>query len=405
MKNTILSILLIIIGFSTFAQAPHIFEHTYPIVTQENLQIRALMNQVSIDSLTATIEHLSSYHTRRYDSQMIYEVQDWLFDIYQSIGLDSVFKHDFKLENFDITETADNIIGIQWGTKYPNEFVVCGAHYDSYNGDGSDPDTIYAPGADDNATGCAGILETAKILSRCTFDRSILYCAWSAEECGLIGSYAFAKDCADQRLDIVGYFNMDMNGYLEEGSDIHVHLMYVDQDSTFADFFYSISHTYYPEMLIRQNWLPWGDSDYSSFNRNGYPALHPFEDVHASSPYIHSRSDVMGLSVNNMEQSKCFAELNLAAVATLAGINNAAVGETEIQAIAVFPNPASDKINIKAEGLQNVTVYDMMGQKIASYQVASDVFSMDVNNFKSGLYLFAIQLKNGNLVTQSVIIR
>ena len=405
MKNTILSILLIIIGFSTFAQAPHIFEHTYPIVTEENPQIRALMNQVSIDSLTATIEHLSSYHTRRYDSQMIYEVQDWLFDIYQSIGLDSVFKHDFKLENFDITETADNIIGIQWGTKYPNEFVVCGAHYDSYNGDGSDPDTIYAPGADDNATGCAGILETAKILSRCTFDRSILYCAWSAEECGLIGSYAFAKDCADQRLDIVGYFNMDMNGYLEEGSDIHVHLMYVDQDSTFADFFYSISHTYYPEMLIRQNWLPWGDSDYSSFNRNGYPALHPFEDVHASSPYIHSRSDVMGLSVNNMEQSKRFAELNLAAVATLAGINNAAVGETEIQAIAVFPNPASDKINIKAEGLQNVTVYDMMGQKIASYQVASDVFSMDVNNFKSGLYLFAIQLKNGNLVTQSVIIR
>ena len=405
MKNTILSILLIIIGFSTFAQAPHIFEHTYPIVTEENPQIRALMNQVSIDSLTATIEHLSSYHTRRYDSQMIYEVQDWLFDIYQSIGLDSVFKHDFKLENFDITETADNIIGIQWGTKYPNEFVVCGAHYDSYNGDGSDPDTIYAPGADDNATGCAGILETAKILSRCTFDRSILYCAWSAEECGLIGSYAFAKDCADQRLDIVGYFNMDMNGYLEEGSDIHVHLMYVDQDSTFADFFYSISHTYYPEMLIRQNWLPWGDSDYSSFNRNGYPALHPFEDVHASSPYIHSRSDVMEQSVNNMEQSKRFAELNLAAVATLAGINNAAVGETEIQAIAVFPNPASDKINIKAEGVQNVTVYDMMGQKIASYQVASDVFSMDVNNFKSGLYLFAIQLKNGNLVTQSVIIR
>ena len=405
MKKTFLSILLIIISFSAFAQAPHIYEHTYPIVTEENPQIRALMNQVSIDSLTATIEHLSSYHTRRYDSQMIYEVQDWLFDTYQSIGLDSVFKHDFKLENFDITETADNIIGIQWGTKYPNEFVVCGAHYDSYNGDGSDPDTIYAPGADDNATGCAGILETAKILSRCTFDRSILYCTWSAEECGLIGSYAFAKDCADQRMDIVGYFNMDMNGYLEEGSDIHVNLMYTTQDSTFADFFYGFCHAYYPEMPIRQNWLPWGDSDYSSFNRNGYPALHPFEDVHASSPYIHSRLDIMGLSVNNMEQSKRFAELNLGAVATLAGINNAAVDETEIQAIEVFPNPASDKINFKAEGLQNVTVYDMTGQKIASYQATSDDFSMDVNNFKSGLYLFAIQLKNGNLVTQSVVIR
>ena len=405
MKKTFLSILLVIISFSAFAQAPHIYEHTYPTVTEENPQIRALMNQVSIVSLTATIEHLSSYHTRRYDSQMIYEVQDWLFDTYQSIGLDSVYKHDFKLENLGITETADNIIGIQWGTKYPDEFVVCGAHYDSYNGDGSDPDTIYAPGADDNATGCAGILETAKILSNCTFDRSILYCAWSAEECGLLGSYAFAKNCADQRMDIVGYFNMDMNGYLEEGSDIHVNLLYTTQDSTFADFFYSFCHAYYPEMPIWQAWLTSGDSDYSSFNRNGYPALHPSEDVHASSPYIHSRLDVLGQSVNNMEQSKRFAELNLGAVATLAGINNAAVDETEIQAIEVFPNPASDKINFKAEGLQNVTVYDMTGQKIASYQATSDDFSMDVNGFKSGLYLFVIQLKNGKTATQSVVIR
>ena len=405
MKKLHLFIIIVFLSNFAFAQAPHIYEHTYPKVTEENPQIRALMDKVSIDSLTATIEHLSSYHTRRYDSQMIYEVQDWLFDTYQSIGLDSVYKHDFKLENLGITETADNIIGIQWGTKYPNEFVVCGAHYDSYNGDGSDPDTIYAPGADDNATGCAGILETAKILSHCSFDRSILYCAWSAEECGLVGSAAFAKDCADQRMDIVGYFNMDMNGYLEEGTDIHVNLIYVDQDSTFAQFFYDICHTYYPEMPIRQAWMIGGDSDFSSFNRNGYPALHPFEDVHAPSPYIHSRLDVLGQSVNNMEQSKRFAELNLGAVATLAGINNAAVDETEVQEITLFPNPASDKINIKAEGLQNVAVYDMMGQKIASKLTTSDDFEMDVNNFKSGLYLFVVQLKNGKTATRSVIIR
>ena len=405
MKKFLFSTILIINGLFAFAQAPHIYEHTYPAVTEENPQIRALMDKVFIDSLTATIEHLSSYHTRRYDSQMIYEVQDWLFDTYQSIGLDSVYRHDFKLQNLSITETGDNIIGIQWGTKYPNEFVVCGAHYDSYNWDGYDPDTIYAPGADDNATGCAGILETAKILSRCSFDRSILYCAWCAEECGLLGSAAFAKDCAEQRMDIVGYFNMDMNGYLEEGSDIHVHLMYTTQDSTFADYFYGFCHAYYPEMPIRQAWLEGGDSDYSSFNRNGYPALHPFEDVHASSPFIHSRLDVMGLSVNNMEQSKRFAELNLGAVAILAGINNAAVDETVAQEIAVFPNPVSDRINIKAEGLQNVTVYDMMGQKIVSCPASSDDFAMDVNGFKSGLYLFVVQLKNGQTATQSVIIR
>ena len=405
MKKILFFTILIINGLFAFAQAPHIYEHTYPAVTEENPQIRALMDKVSIDSLTATIEHLSSYHTRRYDSRFIYDVQDWLVNRYETLNLDTVYLHDFQLHGLGITETADNVIAIQRGTLYPDEYVVCGAHYDSYAYDGYDPDTITSPGADDNATGVAGIWETARLLSQYKFNRSIIYCNFNAEECGLLGSAAFAKDCAEQRMDIVGYFNMDMNGYLEEGSDIHVHLMYTTQDSTFADYFYGFCHAYYPEMPIRQAWLEGGDSDYSSFNRNGYPALHPFEDVHASSPFIHSRLDVLGVSVNNMEQSKRFAELNLGAVATLAGINNAAVDETMAQEITVFPNPASDRINIKAEGLQNVTVYDMMGQKIVSCPASSDDFAMDVNGFKSGLYLFAVQLKNGQTATQSVIIR
>ena len=405
MKKLHLFIIIVFLSNFAFAQAPHIYEHTYPKVTEENPQIRALMDKVSIDSLTATIEHLSSYHTRRYDSRFIYDVQDWLVNRYETLNLDTVYLHDFQLHGLGITETADNVIAIQRGMLYPDEYVVCGAHYDSYAYDGYDPDTITSPGADDNATGVAGIWETARLLSQYKFDRSIIYCNFNAEECGLLGSAAFAKDCAEQRMDIVGYFNMDMNGYLEEGSDIHVHLMYTTQDSTFADYFYGFCHAYYPEMPICQAWLEGGDSDYSSFNRNGYPALHPFEDVHASSPFIHSRLDVMGVSVNNMEQSKRFAELNLGAVATLAGINNAAVDETEVQEITLFPNPASDKINIKAEGLQNVAVYDMMGQKIASKLTTSDDFEMDVNNLKSGLYLFVVQLKNGKTATRSVIIR
>ena len=405
MKKILFSTILIINGLFVYAQAPHLYEHTYPAITEEDARIRGLMDQVSIDSLTATIEHLSSYHTRRYDSRFIYDVQDWLLKRYETLNLDTVYLHDFQLQGLGINETADNVIAIQRGTLYPDEYVVCGAHYDSYAYDGYDPDTITSPGADDNATGVAGIWETARLLSQYKFDRSIIYCNFNAEECGLLGSAAFAKDCAEQRMDIVGYFNMDMNGYLEEGSDIHVHLLYTTRDSIIADFFYNFCEVYYPEMPIRQAWMEHGDSDYSSFNRNGYAALHPFEDVHASSPFIHSRLDVMGLSVNNMEQSKRFAELNLGAVAILAGLNNAAVDETVAQEIAVFPNPTSDRINIKAEGLQNVTVYDMMGQKIVSYLALSDDFVMDVNDFESGLYLFVVQLKNGQTATQSVIIR
>ena len=406
MKKILFVALFLLGGLWAMAQAPHIYEHDYPVITEENAQIRALMDSVSIDSIKATIEHLSSYHTRRYDSRFIYDVQDWLFEHYNTLTVDTVVKHDFKLHNLGITETGDNILAIQWGTKYPEEFVICGAHYDSYAYDGYDPDTIRSPGADDNASGVAGIIETARILSRYTFDRSVIYANWCAEECGLLGSAAYAAECAEQGMDIVGYFNLDMTGYLEEGSDIHVHLMYTTQDSTIANYVYNFSHVYFPEMPIRQAWLEWGDSDYSSFNRNGYPAVHPFEDVHASSPYIHSRDDVLGLSVNNLEQSKCFTELNLGLVATLAGINNYDVPENETTKVALYPNPASDAVNILAEGdLLHIVVYNLLGQQIESIALnGTNHFVLNTSDYATGIYMVSIATEKG-VATKRLVVR
>ena len=397
MKRLLFIVLLITMGLGGFAQAPHLYEHDYPVITEVNPQIRDLMDSVSIDSIKSTIEHLCSYHTRRYDSRFIYDVQDWLYEHYSTMNVDTVVKHDFKLHNLSITETGDNILAIQWGTKYPDEFVICGAHYDSYSWDGYDPDTIRSPGADDNASGVAGIIETARILSPYTFDRSVIYANWCAEECGLLGSAAYAADCAEQGMDIVGYFNLDMTGYLEEGSDIHVHLMYTTQDSTIANYVYNFSHIYFPEMPIRQAWLTWGDSDYSSFNRNGYPAVHPFEDVNASSPFIHSRDDILGLSVNNLDQCKRFTELNLGLVATLAGINNYAVPENEVTKVALYPNPAKDAVNILAEdGLQRITVSNFLGQQIEAIDLNGiSHYVLNTSDYATGIYLVSITTDKG----------
>ena len=396
MKKLITIFLFLAAGFTAFAQAPHIFEHDYPVVTTEDPHIRALMDSVSLDSIRANIEHLSSYHTRRYDSHYIYDVQDWLVARYQGFGVDTVMLHDFDVPYFE-QGTADNVIAVKWGTKTPEEFVVCGAHYDSWNADGYDPDTIRSPGADDNASGVAGILETARILSPYTFDRSIIFANWCAEECGLVGSAAYARDCAEQRMDIVAYFNLDMTGYLEEGSDIHVNLMYTGQDAPLADYVKDFSHVYFPEMRIWQDWLLWGDSDYSSFNRNGYPAIHPFEDVDASSPYIHSRNDILGLSVNNLEQSKRFTELNLGTFAILAGLNNYNVPENETAKVALYPNPAHEAVNITAlDGIQHIVVCNLMGQQVKTLELhGENRCTIDTSDLKSGLYIISITTKKG----------
>ena len=405
MKRMVIIVLMVVGCLGVRAQAPHIYEHTYPVVASENPQIRALMDSVAIDSIEAYIEHLCSYHNRRYDSRYIWEVQDWLVSRYQAFGVDTVMLHDFPVPDSTIA-TADNIIAVQWGAKTPQEFVVCGAHYDSWNDDGEDPDTIRSPGADDNASGVAGILETARLLSHYTFDRSIIYANWCAEEIGLVGSAAYARDMAEQGMDIVGYFNLDMTGYLQEGSDIHVHLMYTTQDSTIADYVYGFSHTYFPDMPIHQDWLAWGDSDYSSFNRNGYPAVHPFEDVRASSPYIHSRQDVLGLSVNSLEQSKRFTELNLGLVATLAGLQNHDVIENESITIALYPNPAKESVTILAnDELQHVTVINLIGQSLAHNVVReNNKYVLDINQFPSGIYLLKISTKRGTTTQRLVVL-
>ena len=388
MKRLLLIALILAAGLTAFAQAPHLYDHTYPVIADENPEIRALIDSVSVDSIKANIEHLCSYHNRRYDSRFIWEVQDWLISRYQAFGVDTVMLHDFPVPDSDI-ETADNILAVQWGTKTPNEYVICGAHYDSWNPDGTDPDTIRSPGADDNASGVAGILETARLLSNYTFDRTIIYANWCAEEIGLVGSAAYAQDMAAQGMDIVGYFNLDMTGYLEEGTDIHVHLLYTTQDSLIANYVFNFSHVYFPEMLIKQNWLAWGDSDYSSFNRNGYPAVHPFEDVYASSPYIHTRQDILGLSVNNLEQSKRFTELNLGLVATLAGLNHDGMADDKTVNVAIYPNPTKEAVNIACDdGLQRIEVYNTLGQQIDVYRLRDDRHTiLNTSSYATGIYM------------------
>ena len=372
-------------------QAQHLFEHDYPVVQQENPMIRQLMDQVSKDSLEATINHLQSYPTRSWNSQMVYQVENWLYEKYRGMGIDTVFLHDFLFIQHDtLWGTSDNVIAIQRGQVYPDEYVVCGAHYDSFNKTPGHPDSLYAPGADDNASGSAGIIETARLLSRCTFERSIIYCAWAAEEVNLRGSAAFAQECNENGVDIVGYFNLDMIGYLEEGLPMEVNLIYVNRDSTLANYIYNFSDVYYPDMPIKQSWMAHGDSDFSSFNRNQYAAVHIFERTRNYSPFIHTTSDVLGVSVNNMDQAKRYTELNLGLVATLAGIISNGVDEGFSDNIMVFPNPTAGTLTIKGVEIRRLEVFNLLGQQLIKETCHSSAVQLDIASLAAGVYVLRV---------------
>jgi Zn-dependent M28 family amino/carboxypeptidase len=102
-----------------------------------------------------------------------------------------------------------NLIVERLGTKRPNQIVILGAHYDTVS---------ITPGADDNASAVAVLLETARLLSRTSFRRTVRFVAFTCEEpphfnIGTMGSQVYARACRERNDQILGMLCLEMVGY------------------------------------------------------------------------------------------------------------------------------------------------------------------------------------------------
>lgn len=272
--------------------------------------IEELIAQINQDSLQHYVQHLQDYGTRRYSTTQCVEAQNWIKAHFDRYGYETELQ---PVNNY----ISNNVIAMKTGTKYPDEYVVCGSHFDSYTFAGGSE-----PGADDNATGTAGMMEIARILSSHTFDRTIVICTFTAEEIGLHGSDEYATRCAQQGMNILGYFNIDMSGYLEEGSEIHTSVIHPVSATELYNFYKTTVEMYVPELAVEEGMLSGGDSDHTSFNQNGYMGIYPFEDANNYSPYIHSSNDIIGPSVNNFLQVKTFTKACMANVLRMSALRS-----------------------------------------------------------------------------------
>ena len=111
-----------------------------------------------------------------------------------------------------------NVIAIQRGTTDPGRYVLMSGDIDSRIGDIMNA-VDSAPGANDNASGVAGTLEAARVLSRHRFRGTIVYAALSAEEQGLLGGQTVARMAADSGWDLQAVLNNDMIGNVAGSND------------------------------------------------------------------------------------------------------------------------------------------------------------------------------------------
>jgi len=177
----------------------------------------------SADRIYADIEKLVSFGTRHTlsetesDTQGIGAARRWIFDEFKRISaecggcLDVIYVSDIIEGENRIPEPTDvvSVLAIQRGTTDPNRYVMMSGDIDSRV---TDPlnGTSDSPGANDNASGMAGVIEAARILSKQSYAGSIIYAGLSGEEQGLFGGKIVAAHALEEGWQIKGVLNNDM---------------------------------------------------------------------------------------------------------------------------------------------------------------------------------------------------
>jgi hypothetical protein len=200
----------------------------------------------------------------------------------QSYGLTTT------IQPFGTGGTGKNVYAVQPGTEFPNQkYIIC-AHFDDM------PSGTTAPGADDNASGTAAVIEAARIFSQYDFPFTIVYALWDEEEDGLIGSEFYAAQAANAGDSILGVINLDMIAW-DSNSDniaeIHVNTMQSSQD--IKNKMLQANTDYNIGLTIQIPSSPSTASDHASFWNNGYGAILLIEDFQDFNLYYHTVSDLI----------------------------------------------------------------------------------------------------------------
>jgi Zn-dependent M28 family amino/carboxypeptidase len=203
---------------------------SWSITAQSDQKLYDIIDAISEERIKNDVKTLADFGTRHTLSDTISNTRGigaarrWIKSEFESISkdcnncLEVFYQKDLvkKGDNNRITKDVwvVNVIAIQRGTKYPDRFIIMSGDIDSRV---TDPNnyTSDAPGANDNASGMAGAIEAARVLSKYQFESSIIYVGLSGEEQGLYGGKGLANYALEKHWNIIGVLNNDMIGNIQ----------------------------------------------------------------------------------------------------------------------------------------------------------------------------------------------
>lgn len=193
-------------------------------------EIYEIIDAVSADRLESDIRTLADFGTRHTmsdttsDERGIGAARRWIKQEFEKISEECGGCLEVKYQRtlveadpdgrFDEDTWIVNVYAVLKGTTHPNNYVIMSGDIDSRASDVMDEE-IDAPGANDNASGMAGAIEAARVLSQYEFENSIVFAGLSGEEQGLYGGRHMAEMAKEEGWNIIGVLNNDMIGNIE----------------------------------------------------------------------------------------------------------------------------------------------------------------------------------------------
>ncbi|MDD8031381.1 MAG: M20/M25/M40 family metallo-hydrolase [Acidobacteriota bacterium] len=303
--------------------------------------LKKAIEQVSDQNLSSSIKTLQSFKTRNLLSEQkavnfgIGAARRWLVREFQKIpGLEVVDDGYFltKQGRRIIKDTElHNIVAIKKGQSQEERLIIVNAHYDTIavSRDGKfnyEDVNTEAPGANDDASGVAALLEMARIIAPLETEATIQFIAFAGEEQGLVGSTLYAQKMKQQRKNIEAVLTLDMIANIEDG------LGYVDStrvrvfsedpnDSLSRELARYVRRTaqvvlphFEIELIFRSDRFGRG-GDHTPFVLEGYPGIR-FTEARENYSIQHTPMD----TIDNLSVSYCadITRLTLASVLSLA---------------------------------------------------------------------------------------
>lgn len=372
-------------------------------------RIDSVINLVSNEQMIKYVRELSGdtitnvgsqpYHiiSRLWSSEGNTKAAQYIFEKFQSFGLQT----RYQVNN----STNVNVIARKTGWEYPELKIVIGAHYDNTRGGATSTDTV--PGADDNASGVAAVLEAARLLANYNLKFTVEFVVFDEEEIGLYGAGGYADSCrADTSETLIGVYNMDMIAW-DGNNDGHIRIKTHQFCDVLADILICTYQRYNINLIAIKEYNT-GGGDHLAFWLRNYGAISCIEPSYDFNPYYHSMGDVY--NVFNMDYFRENTKANLAAIMSISDQLYYVIGHYPIQSSSdtsqriaeadiFFPIPIGS-------GLNSPRLYYKVGnglyQYVNAFEINGDIYRFRIPGHPAGSqisYYLAAQDSTGSHLT------